>query len=287
MTRNTKLNLALFAAWFALVLFQALHHALWRDEVRALSLALRGDTVVEMFKGLRGDGHPALWHLLLRAAHAVIGAPQVLPVLALLVATGAVALLIFRSPFPRPVVAALAFSALFSFEYAVMARNYGLSALLLFLIAEAYKTHREKGVLLGALLFLLANTNVFGALMTGAFLLFWLLDIFSTPDAARKNFADSPSTPASPRSASRCAPPPSSQPSATPLSPIMPASTWAGSRSTRCKIPETPRSPSSCTTRPARSPPWSCCASPSACCRAAPPSSPRWPRCSAWPWCSP
>jgi hypothetical protein len=186
-TRATKINLALFAAWFALVLFQALHHAMWRDEVRALSIALHGDTIVDMLKGLRGDGHPALWHLLLRTAHFVVNSTLVLPGVALLVATGAVALLIFRSPFPRPVVAALAFSALFSFEYAVMARNYGISALLLFLIAATYKTHREKGVWLGALLFLLANTNVFGALMTGAFLLFWLLDLFLAPDARPKN----------------------------------------------------------------------------------------------------
>ena len=32
-----------------------------------------------MFQGLHGDGHPALWYLMLRAAHLVVGRPEVLP----------------------------------------------------------------------------------------------------------------------------------------------------------------------------------------------------------------
>ena len=35
-----------------------------------------------------------------------------------------------------------------------MARNYGISMLLLFLLATFYERHRERGFLIGALLFL-------------------------------------------------------------------------------------------------------------------------------------
>jgi hypothetical protein len=92
-------------------------------------------------------------------------------------------LLIFRSPFPRVVIAGLVFSNLLSFEYSVMARNYGISVLILFLIAQAYQKHRDGSVVLGLLLFLLANTNVIGALMVGAFLLFWFVDVLDETGA--------------------------------------------------------------------------------------------------------
>jgi hypothetical protein len=41
-----------------------------------------------------------------------------------------------------------------------MARNYGIGMLILFALAIAYQRWRGRGVALGALLFLLANTNV-------------------------------------------------------------------------------------------------------------------------------
>jgi hypothetical protein len=55
------------------------HHALRREEVRALSLALQGDNFVPMLKGLHREGHPAIWYLLLRIGYAIAGSPVVLP----------------------------------------------------------------------------------------------------------------------------------------------------------------------------------------------------------------
>src|ERR1039458_1676265 len=55
--------LAMFVVWFGVVSFLAWTHLVWRDEVRALSLALQGDTVFAMLKGLHGEGHPAIWYL--------------------------------------------------------------------------------------------------------------------------------------------------------------------------------------------------------------------------------
>ncbi|WP_050630289.1 hypothetical protein [Bradyrhizobium viridifuturi] len=173
-------DLLLFAGWIALVGFQVARHVMWRDEVRALTIALNGDDLIAMLKGLHGEGHPALWYLLLRGAHAMFGRVEVLPGVAFVVGLLTVALLIFRSPFPRPLVLLLVTSHALLFEYVVMARNYGISALFLFAIAACYPAHRGRGVLLGVLLFLLANTNVVGAIMVGAFLLFWLLDLLET-----------------------------------------------------------------------------------------------------------
>src|ERR1700722_1888767 len=174
---NHRLRIGIFALWLLIVVFLAWHHAFWRDEVRALSIALQGDDPIAMLAGLHGEGNPALWYLLLRAAHFLINRPEVLPLLSLAIAASAILLLALRSPFRWPVVALIAFSNFAIFEYSVMARNYGISMLLLFILAWVSPRKRDNGVLLGVLLFLLANANVHSVLLVASFLLFWLVDL--------------------------------------------------------------------------------------------------------------
>jgi MFS family permease len=171
------LKLGCFVLWLGLVLLLDVHHAFWRDEVRALSLALQGNGVVDMLKGIRGEGHPATWYLLLRAAHILVGSSMVLPIVSVGVASAAMLLLVLRSPFNAWMIALLLMGKFALFEYSVMARNYGISVLFMFLLAEFYPRHRDRGFLLGVLLFLLANTNAHSVPLTGAFLLFWLIDL--------------------------------------------------------------------------------------------------------------
>ena len=89
--------LAMFGAWFAVVCFLASKHLLWRDEVKALSIALKDDSIFAMLKELRWEGHPAVWYLLLRAAHTLIPRPQVLMLVSVTIAALAVLLLMLRS----------------------------------------------------------------------------------------------------------------------------------------------------------------------------------------------
>lgn len=180
--------LVLFASWLGFVLFLAWNHVVWRDEVRALSLALQGENVFAMLKGIHGEGHPAVWYLLLRGAHALVARPEVLQIVALIVASAAILLLVLRSPFSLPLIALILAGPFAIFEYSVMARNYGISMLLLFLLATFYERHRDRGFLIGALLFLLANCNAHSVLLVGAFLLFWLVDI-ANDDGVRRSRA--------------------------------------------------------------------------------------------------
>ncbi len=170
-------RVAVFAAWLAVVALLTIHHAPWRDEVRAFSLATGGGTLIDMLRGIHGEGHPALWYVLLRAAHVLIRDSAALPVVSVLVASAAMAVLVLRSPFSLPLIAALAAGKFALFEYAVSARNYGISMLLLFALAALYPRHRHRGPVLGLLLFLLANTNAHSVLLVAAFLLLWLVDV--------------------------------------------------------------------------------------------------------------
>ncbi len=168
----------LFALWLVVVLLGALHHVVWRDEVRALSIALQGDDIPAMVHGLHGEGHPAVWYLLLRGAYALFGIPQVLQGVAFGVAAVTMLALVAWSPFALPVLALLFFGRGAIYEYSVMARNYGISILLLFVLAAAYERYRRRGIVIGIVLAILANCNAHSDVIVFAFLIFWYLDVF-------------------------------------------------------------------------------------------------------------
>jgi hypothetical protein len=171
------IRILLFGLWLAAVGALAWRHVIWRDEARALSFAIQGEDWIAMLRGLHGDSHPALWYLLLRAAYGITGRPEVLPLLAFAIAAAAAWLLVWRSPFPRPLIGLILASHFFIYEFSVMARDYGIGMLILFALAIAYPRCRGRGIALGALLFLLANCNVIATVLAGAFVLFWFVEI--------------------------------------------------------------------------------------------------------------
>lgn len=186
--RDRWLRLALFGLWLAAMVWIASDHVFWRDEIRAFTLALQGDSLVEMLRGVQGEGHPALWYILLRLAHDIAPVREVLPVMAALIAVGAMGLLVWRAPFPPLVLALILFGHAGLIEYAVIARNYGISMLLLFALAAAYPRHRDRGPVLGLLLALLCNTNVPAVLLAGAFMLFWLIELIGEHGAELRRY---------------------------------------------------------------------------------------------------
>src|SRR5437868_4176867 len=125
-------RLLLFLFWLLLVVGLFSRHVFWRDEVRAFSLALSGADVGEMLRNLHGEGHPALWYLILRGAHDLFPCRAVLPVAGLVIGIAAMGLFAWRAPFRIWVVALVLFSLFGAFEYVVVARNYGLAALVMF-----------------------------------------------------------------------------------------------------------------------------------------------------------
>jgi hypothetical protein len=107
----------------------------------------------------------------------VVGRPEVLPAVALVVAVAACLLLVLKSPFPWPMIALILLGHFFLVEFSVMARNYGITMLVLFALAACYRTQRRNGIVLGVLLVLLENCNVHSVILAGGFLLFWLIEI--------------------------------------------------------------------------------------------------------------
>jgi hypothetical protein len=180
-------RILLFSCWLALVLWFCWDHVFWRDEVRAFSLALSGSSYAEMLRTVHGEGHPALWYLILRGAHDLFPYREVLPVAGALIGIAAMAILTFASPLRLPIIALVLFSFYGAFEYVAMARNYGISALVMFAIAALYRRTRNS-LWLGVLVALLCNTNVPSCMLAAGFMLFRFVEMFT--EAERPSRSD-------------------------------------------------------------------------------------------------
>ncbi|MHB8286406.1 MAG: hypothetical protein ACYDD1_17275, partial [Caulobacteraceae bacterium] len=91
---------AVFALWMAIVAFGAYNHVLWCDEMRALSLTLEAPNFFAIPATAQGEGHPALWYLLLGLGYEIFKTNAVLPISSFVLGVIGVALLMWKGPFP-------------------------------------------------------------------------------------------------------------------------------------------------------------------------------------------
>lgn len=168
-------NIALFL-WLVIVITTALHHEMWRDEVRALSMALEAGSMWDIFATLRNEGHPFLWYWILRSAYWLWPTPVVLQVASILIGFAAVTLFLKKSPFPLIVRLLFIFGTLPLVNYSVFARNYGISMLLYFLFADVYSRPERKNYLVALILVLLANTNYLAMMFSGILVCLWAVE---------------------------------------------------------------------------------------------------------------
>lgn len=174
--QHSRVLVALATAWLLIVVLTVWRHEFWRDEVRAFSIAIAAPSLTDLPRFLKDEGHPIVWYALLHIAYAAVHSPLVLPIVSVAIAGAALLVFLFRSPFPLVIKILFTFSILPLYEYAVMARNYGISMLLMFVFAALYPQRRRHPLLIALSLALLANTNVHSLVLAGLLTLVWLWD---------------------------------------------------------------------------------------------------------------
>ena len=167
--------------WLAIVVFVSMHHEFWRDEGRALTIALEPDSVFGLPAALKNEGHPILWYLILRFLYPIFGTSTVLQIASVSIAFTAVTLLWFRSPFALWQKILFTFGYFPIFDYSVMCRNYGISMLLFFVFAALSTSAKKRPVAIAITLALLANTNAPACLMAFILFLYWIWNDYKTP----------------------------------------------------------------------------------------------------------
>jgi hypothetical protein len=156
-------------AYLAVVAWAALAHEPWRDEMEAWLVARDAASPLGLFSNLRYEGHPVLWYVILWPLTR-LGGPGLMQAAAVALGGASTYLFARLSPFPRWARVLFAFGALQVWEWGAIARNYGLSAALLF-AAAALLVRRERHPLwLGLVLALGANASAHGAIVAGGLL---------------------------------------------------------------------------------------------------------------------
>jgi hypothetical protein len=167
----------LLGGYVALIVLLSFHHEMWRDEVRALSVAIDAPSWSAMLADLHHEGHPPLWYIVLRAGYALTHSNLVLPGAALAIAAGAAYVILRFAPFPLWLRALAVFGAFLGYELSVVARNYGIGVLLLMTACALFVERERRPVLLAVTLALLANTSVHAAIAASIMLALWLSDL--------------------------------------------------------------------------------------------------------------
>jgi hypothetical protein len=158
---------------------------MWRDEVRAFSVATNSRSWLELLGNTQQDGHPILWYAILRVGYAVTHSTLVLPVAALAIAWTAAFLILRFAPFPVWIRLLTVFGAFLGHEFSVVSRNYGIGVLFMVLACILFPTRGERPLRLGIVLALLANTSVHAAVAALLLGFVWIGSGLLNPDSRR------------------------------------------------------------------------------------------------------
>lgn len=174
-TDSRRLNLLIWIIIsIGLLVYKLNFHELWKDEWQAWMVS-RDLSIVDMLSFLNYEGHPSLWYLYLKLWTLLPIqediALQVAHIFLIIISTY---ILFIRLNLPTLWKALIAFSYFFIFEYGVVNRGYAL-VILLSLLAVDIICRYKSSWLLGLILFLLCQTEVYGVIIAGAITLYILL----------------------------------------------------------------------------------------------------------------
>jgi hypothetical protein len=158
------------ALFCALGLVRAWYHEPWRDECGVWLLGQNCSGLRELVHYLRYGGHPFLWPMLGWLVARTTTQIYALQAVHLLLATGAVFLVLRFAPWPRWEAALAVLGYYFFFEYAIICRAYVLALLGVTLVALAWQQRGRRAGIGGAGLFLLALSSIYGLILALAFI---------------------------------------------------------------------------------------------------------------------
>lgn len=181
MLKNNKISknieLIVFIIFCLSTFVVSLFHEFWFDELQAWAISKDSISNILFFLP-HYEGHPPLWHLILKCFSVFNINPEIaLRVSNLLFMYAAVWLLIFKSPFPKCVKLLLPFSYFIFYQYTIINRPYSIFCFALFLIATLYKTRNEKPFRFITALAILCLSSAYGMFLTAGIAIVWGIEV--------------------------------------------------------------------------------------------------------------
>lgn len=172
--RNNKFNILLTTVYIFITVILMLNHELWRDEAQVWCL-VRDLDILNIFQSARLEGHPLLWYIVV-SPFAKLGFNVFsMQIISFIFVLASIIFFIFKAPFNNYIKTVVVLSSGMIYYLPVVARNYALIPLFLFMLAYLYENRHEKPLLYVIILILLSNTHI---LMLGFCLILALIFIF-------------------------------------------------------------------------------------------------------------
>ena len=147
--------------FFCLGLISIVNHSMWRDEVNVWLITRDSNSLPDLFKNIKYEGHPGLWYICLYLLNKITYNPVIMQAFHVLLATGFVYIFLKYSPFNKTQKILFIFGYFPFSEYLVISRNYAIGILLLFGFCALYPTRKKSYLFLSIILFFLANSNAY------------------------------------------------------------------------------------------------------------------------------
>jgi hypothetical protein len=152
-------------------------HVLWADELHSWSIALNSHSVSELLRNKSYEGHPVLWYFILYGIKTFTMNLAGIKIVHSVIAICSVYLFLRFGPFTRLQKSLFVLGYYPLFEYAIINRNYAIEVLLLIIFLVLFRERYRFPVLISIVLFLVMQTNVFGIILTIAFILALVFEI--------------------------------------------------------------------------------------------------------------
>ena len=167
-SRLDKYGWLIIAGFFVMTLARTLNHAMWRDECQPWLMARYAESFRHLFNLTLYETHPFWWYACLRVFSLLGLDYHAMQVFHVLIATATAFVVLRFSPFSKLMNVLLIFGYFFSFEFAIISREYALGSLLLFAACATWKSAIEKPMPFTACLFILAQTSPLFVLVAGS-----------------------------------------------------------------------------------------------------------------------
>lgn len=174
--------LLILSSFIALSLIIGKYHEPWADEAHAWLIARDTSFYTLFFKYLHTDGHPALWHLIIKLFQTFGLKYEKFYIISTIFSSLGVAVFLFKSKFKWYIKLLLPFSYFVLYQYTIVARGYCLILLLLSCVASLWEDRIKKCYLFTFFLILLMSSEAYTFLLTGMIYLIYIKDYIKQKD---------------------------------------------------------------------------------------------------------
>lgn len=186
--RKKILYLIVLLLFVILSFIICLHHEHWADESEAWLIARDTNFYTLFFKYLHTDGHPALWHLVIKFFQMFGLTYDYFFIIPIIFSTIGVGIFLFKSKFPWYLKVLFPFTFFIFYQYTVVTRGYCLLLPLLAWLACIWDKRYEKCFTFSLILFLLINAEVYSLLFAGGVYLYYFFVLFKQKKLFQKKY---------------------------------------------------------------------------------------------------